>query len=40
MRPYIFSLITVYRGRTPETVIKAEYYTHDGIRYFVFDGDR
>lgn len=36
---YIFP-ITVYRGRTPETVIKAEYYTHDGIRYFVFDGDR
>jgi len=32
--------ITVYRGRTQETVYKAEYYTKNGIQYFVYDNQR
>lgn len=32
--------VTVYRGRTPDTVIKCEYYTTNGVRYFVFDNDK
>lgn len=32
--------VTVYRGRTPETVYKAEYYTKNGIQYYVYDNQR
>lgn len=32
--------VTVYEGRTPETVMKVEYYTTDGIRYFIFKNDK
>lgn len=32
--------VTVYQGRTPETVYKVEYYTTDGIKYFVYKNDR
>lgn len=32
--------VTVYRGRTPDTVVKVEYYTKQGVKYFVFDNDK
>lgn len=32
--------VTVYRGRTPETVYKAEYYTKNGIQYYVYENQK
>ena len=31
--------VTVYEGRTVQAVTKVEYYTGDGVRYFVLDND-
>uniref|UniRef100_UPI004027EDBD phage portal protein n=1 Tax=Dialister sp. TaxID=1955814 RepID=UPI004027EDBD len=32
--------VTVYEGRNPETVFKVEYYTTDGVRYFIYQNNK
>jgi SPP1 family phage portal protein len=32
--------VTVYEGRNPTVILKAEYYTKDGVRYYVYKNDR
>lgn len=32
--------VTVYEGRTPKVITKAEYYTRDGVRYYIYDKGR
>lgn len=32
--------VTVYEGHQPKTVIKVEYYTREGVKYFVYDNEK